>query len=236
MSGARYDAVLFDFHGTLAYTPGLWGTLYGDALAEHGYRFEVDEISRAVLDVWDAIDGPDGIEHVEFSTDAAAYDRWRTDVESRWLRALGVEPSDALLRAIFERQDSPARFALFDDVLPTLEALRQSGVRTGVISNFSWRLPDAAQHLGVGALVEFVLTSAQAGYRKPHPEIFRRGLAFLGAAPARALYVGDSYLPDVHGPRRAGMDAVLLDRSGRARYDCPSIRSLREIVALVARD
>jgi putative hydrolase of the HAD superfamily len=237
MTRSRYDAVLFDFHGTLAYTPGDWGALYAEVLATCGHRLDPAAISAAVMAVWDTIDHPDGIEHLDHSADEAAYDAWRTDVESRWLRALGVDPVDpSVLRGIFAAQDDPLRFALFEDVLPTLEALATAGLRMGVISNFAWHLPAAAEHLGVGRYMEFVVTSARAGYRKPHPEIFRAALARLGLDAGRVLYVGDSYLPDVQGPRRVGMDAVLLDRKGRSLYDCATIHALHQLPALVVYD
>lgn len=234
MTRLRYDAVLFDFYGTLAYPLGEWGALYADVLLAAGHRADPAAIRDAVLAVWDAIDTEAGVEHVEHSADEAAYDIWRAEMESRWLRALGVNPVDqALLRGIFAAQDDPNRFALFDDVLPALEALRSAGLRMGVISNFAWHLPATAEHLGLGRYLEFVITSARAGYRKPHPEIFRQGLHRLALPPGRVLYVGDSYLPDVLGPRRVGMDSVLLDRRAANRYDGPTIRTLDDLILLL---
>ena len=235
MRRPRYDAVLFDFFGTLAYVPGDWGALYADVLAAAGHRFDTAAIRDAVLAVWEAIDTPDGVDHAQHSVDEAAYDAWRAAWESRWLRSLGIDPVDPdLLRGIFAVQDDPARFVLFDDALPALEDLRSAGIRLGVISNFAWHLPDAVAHLGLGPYLELVLTSARVGYRKPHPEIFHHALARLGLPPERVLHVGDSYLPDVLGPPRVGMDAVLLDRGEAARYDCPTIRSLGALPPLVA--
>jgi FMN phosphatase YigB (HAD superfamily) len=52
--------------------------------------------------------------------------------------------------------------------------------------------------------------SAEIGRRKPAPEIYLAGLRALGVAAADALYVGDRPHEDYQGPRRVGMDALLV--------------------------
>jgi HAD superfamily hydrolase (TIGR01459 family) len=50
-------------------------------------------------------------------------------------------------------------------------------------------------------------------FGKPYPEIFRSGMAALGATPGRkAIVVGDSLIHDIGGARNAGLDnAFILD-------------------------
>ncbi|GAA3600348.1 hypothetical protein GCM10022419_100520 [Nonomuraea rosea] len=46
------------------------------------------------------------------------------------------------------------------------------------------------------------------------------GVHYLpGIEPSSALFVGDTFVPDYEGPRRAGMTALLIDPLERAR--CP---------------
>ena len=59
------------------------------------------------------------------------------------------------------------------------------------------------------------MSSAWAGARKPHPRIYRYLLEQARARPGRrSLFVGDTWGPDVEGPRAAGMRAVYLERDG----------------------
>ena len=58
------------------------------------------------------------------------------------------------------------------------------------------------------------LTSKEAGVSKPNKGIFQKGAENMGISPGEALYVGDQWVVDVQGARRAGMQALLLDRGG----------------------
>ena len=61
------------------------------------------------------------------------------------------------------------------------------------------------------------MTSALAGYRKPHPAIFARVARVLNLAPAQIGYIGDSYEADYLGASRAGFTACLLLRPKDAK-------------------
>ena len=78
-----------------------------------------------------------------------------------------------------------------------------------------------------------MLTSAEAGYRKPHPRIFEIAVERLNVPPHRALFVGDSYEDDVTGARNAGLQALLLDREGKAEERRERVSSLRVVPGCV---
>lgn len=106
-----------------------------------------------------------------------------------------------------------AHFELYDDVLPTLAALRRYGLKLGLLSNTGRDLDAFVLHHGIE--VDAVLTSRAHGKTKPHDSIFRRMLDLLGVRPADAAMVGDTLEDDVEGARAVGMQALLLDREGR---------------------
>jgi putative hydrolase of the HAD superfamily len=73
---------------------------------------------------------------------------------------------------------------------------------------------------------------------KPHPSIFEAGLTRLDVAAGEAMMVGDSLKQDIEGARRAGMHAVLVNRSSelpaRTEIDgVPVIRTLTDLPALL---
>ncbi len=78
----------------------------------------------------------------------------------------------------------------------------------GVCSNWGWELDAFLDQVGLLHLVDAAVTSARAGARKPHPDIYARSTESLGADPGDVVFVGDSWEPDVRGPRRMGMTAV----------------------------
>ena len=121
-------------------------------------------------------------------------------------------------------------FELYDDALPTLAALRERGLRLGLLSNSARDLDAFVVHHGLE--VDAVLTSGAHGKTKPHETIFRRMLELLDVPAGDALMVGDTIEDDVEGALAVGMQAVLVDREGRYP-DRAGLGDLREVLALV---
>ncbi len=81
------------------------------------------------------------------------------------------------------------------------------------------------------------MSSADHGFLKPHPSIFRAALDLMQVRPEDAAMVGDSVPHDIVGARQAGMRPILLARGGApavADDDVPVIRSLDELPALLS--
>jgi HAD superfamily hydrolase (TIGR01509 family) len=128
------------------------------------------------------------------------------------------------------------RFVPFPDAAPVLGALRAAGIHTAVVSNWDCSLGEVLAGLGLGGLLDTVITSAEAGARKPDPQIFRMALERLRRPPELVLLVGDSLDVDVAGGRAAGIRSLLLDRGGSAgdTGDVECISTLDNLPTLVA--
>jgi putative hydrolase of the HAD superfamily len=103
-------------------------------------------------------------------------------------------------------------FSLYEDALPVLEELRRREIRIGLISNGQRDLEEFVEHHALD--VDAVVGSKAHGRVKPHASIFVAALQALGAEPAEAAMVGDSYEDDIEGARALGIRAILLDRDG----------------------
>jgi putative hydrolase of the HAD superfamily len=106
------------------------------------------------------------------------------------------------------------RFSAFADAREALVSARARGVRAVVVSNWDVSLLEVLERAGLAPLLHGVVTSAATGAPKPAAAIFEHALALAGAAPNRALHVGDSVSEDVAGARACGIAAVLLARDG----------------------
>ena len=118
-------------------------------------------------------------------------------------------------------------FELYDDVLPTLERLREGGLKIGLLSNTARDLDEFVAHHRL--TVDAVLTSRAHGKTKPHETIFRRMLELLGVGAHEAVMVGDTIEDDIEGARAVGMRALLVDRAGRFGPEAEALDDLREI-------
>jgi len=205
-------AVIFDFYGTLARFAHNHVSGYEPVFGAFGYQPE-----PSVLEAY--FSRYDGVEHAEHSVDQAAYEAWVRARLHRLVRQCGVaaDDEDALVDAL--RQADNGRVVAYPEALPTLAALRAAGLAVGVCSNWGWELDDSLADAGLLHLVDAGITSARAGSRKPHPGIYAQAVGSLGVDPAETVFVGDSWEPDVRGPRRFGMTAVHVwraeERAGR---------------------
>ncbi len=82
----------------------------------------------------------------------------------------------------------------------------------GVVTNFTCSNV-VRRSLEKADLVEFfdhIVVSCEVGWRKPHPEIFKRYLKKARVKAGAAAFVGDDPRRDVQGARNMGMAAILL--------------------------
>jgi putative hydrolase of the HAD superfamily len=125
----------------------------------------------------------------------------------------------------------------WDTIRPgTAEQLHQIGerYRVAVISNADGKIEDVLRKCGIAHCFHTITDSGLVGYEKPHPEIFRKAMLSMNAAPAESLYVGDVYSVDYVGATGAGMQAVLMDVPGAYRdKGVPRVESLEELQILL---
>jgi putative hydrolase of the HAD superfamily len=229
-------AVLLDFYGTLA-AATRWVSI--DAvLAEHGYELPPEALNRW----WN--EGVDGIEHLEHSQSRDHYVAWQQERMLAMLAETDVHPGeyDVILAKL--REGSAQRILEpYPEVAEVLAELRRRGLALAICSNWDWDLAEAVHECGLTDLVDVQVSSAWAGARKPHPRIFRHTLDKLGVPPAEALFVGDTWGPDVKGPRALGMHPTYLARAGHwpdsgaptdeVAADVPVLADLRGLLELL---
>ena len=149
------------------------------------------------------------------------------------LKEAGVEASEQLVLSLLGKmRQAPMKLVLFDDVMLALTDLKDRGLILGLISNVDQDITSLLNELVLTSLLQVVVTSQEAGFNKPQPEIFQEALRQAGVQASEAIYVGDQYRIDVGGANKAGMKGVLLDRGGYFKEvtDSPRIQSLSQVV------
>jgi putative hydrolase of the HAD superfamily len=148
------------------------------------------------------------------------------------LEEAGIKADDKLVLAMLGKmQQFKMKLVLFDDVAPALSDLKSRGLVLGLISNVEHDVTATLQELGLPSWLDVAVTSQDAGFNKPRPEIFLEALRRAGVQPDEAVYVGDQYQVDCVGAEGAGMRGILLDRGNYFQEitGCPRIQSLSEV-------
>jgi HAD superfamily hydrolase (TIGR01549 family) len=216
-------AVLFDVDFTLAKPgPDLGPEGYQRLGARFGLTLDPALYTEARLRAFDDLERHPELEHDE--------EIWVLFTE-RIIRGMGGNSERAHECAVemTNAWEHAHNFELYEDVLPTLEALRAHDLKLALVSNTARDLDRFVAHHGL--VVDVVLSSRTHGRVKPHGSIFRAVLERLDVRPVEAAMVGDTPEDDVDGARALGMSAFLLDRERRYPQSEQRLTDLRELPA-----
>ena len=227
------EAVVFDWGGTLS----LWAEVDMEDMwrlaARHLAPDREEELTAKLV-------------HVE----QASFDRISVDQRATTLSSLlalasaelGLDVAEAVLEeAALRHLDSWTPHVAHDpDCAATLTALKDRGIRIGLLSNTHWP-PAFHEHFlerdGLAGLIDVRCYTSEMTYTKPHPDAFLTVLDRLDVAdPAHAVMVGDRLYDDVNGGRAAGLKGVWRRSPHTPAYDVEPdavIDSLPELVGLV---
>jgi FMN phosphatase YigB (HAD superfamily) len=116
------------------------------------------------------------------------------------------------------------------DVPLTLQALKQSGYRLGLLSNRSIPCDDYLEQLGLKEYFDITVVAGEVTSWKPDPKIFYHVLENLKTGAENAVYVGDNYYADIVGALNAGIQPILMDpKDVFPDVECPVITSISEL-------
>ena len=201
-------AVLLDFYGTLA-RDAATSFHIDDVMQEHGY-----ELPDHLREMWWSGD-IDGREHIDASRSRDHYIAWQQERLLGMLAEADVHPGEyEVILAKLHAGRAERSLEPYPEARVVLDELRSRGLRLAVCSNWDWDLESAVHEAGLHDAFDVLVSSAWAGARKPHPRIFRYTLDQLGVDATDALFVGDTWGPDVEGPLALGMTPVYLERDG----------------------
>ena len=182
----RFDVVLFDLDGTLLYT------LADIAAAVNGALREMRRPERTVTEIRSMVGN---------------------GAKTLITRALGagqealVDETLAVYASLYAAH-AQEHVTPYEGIPELLDALRERGIRTACITNKDHT--DAAPMLQrfLGDRISHVEGRKPGRPAKPAPDAVYDALKALGAAPSRALYVGDSGV-DSETAKNASLPCVL---------------------------
>jgi putative hydrolase of the HAD superfamily len=222
--------IVLDAVGTLIEPDPPVAVAYAAAARRQGIDLDVAVVKSRFIEHYGR-DALDDAREVLVTSEAAEVRRWRRIVA-------GVLPEvpdpERAFDELWHHFGQASAWRLVPEAALALRALRAAGIAVRVASNFDARLRGVLAGLPAAAeLAPTAVISSEVGWRKPHPAFYRAACEALGLSPGAVLAVGDDPENDFHGPRRAGLSAVLVDRDGRLPPELPSLRNLAELVELL---
>lgn len=206
----KLEAVSLDLGNTLLFEVPPRHAIYGEAARSRGRAVSDDAMGRLMRKAHQelpmVIDG------------SYRYgDRWFEAFIARIFHQeleLTAPEVDAITEELFERFEDPATFRLYPGAQELLTGIRELGLRVGLTSNWSARLPRLLHALDLQQHFDFVLSSALERTEKPEPAIFLKAAELAGCPPENMLHAGDHAVKD-GGCLEVGMAFCLVDPLGR---------------------
>ena len=224
-------AVFFDFYNTLVGFNPPREEIHAAACRDMGVALSPEAI-RSHLPPADEYYHKESLRLPISSRSQADQDEFYTRYERMVLQGAGAEVSAGVALAIFRwvRQHG-WRIRLYEDSLPVIRNLKETGKVVGIVSNVDRDLSPFCQQLGLTGEVDFVVTSWEVGTGKPHPAIFHCALERAHTTPDHTVHVGDQYNTDILGARGVGIKGLLIDRDDNYRdvTDCSRMRTLWDV-------
>jgi len=127
------------------------------------------------------------------------------------------------------------RTILFPHAIETLEYL-YGQYKLHIITNGFEEVQFKKLELsGMNKYFEHVITSEDAGARKPNERIFQYALGKTGARAGECLMIGDEIEIDLLGAKAVGLDQMYVNYAGRVHNESFTfeVRSLVEIIAIL---
>jgi len=196
-------AVLFDFYDTLA--------RIGEGVADS--RRRIAEACAVDLDRFQ-VQWRDSLAARTIGGLGSLEDELRS-----MLRALEIECREELLRELAEGDRSAwiEGVRLYDDTIPTLQALRERGFALGLVSNCTSQTMAVIHAHGLDQYFDARVLSCEVGIAKPDPGIFLVACERLGVEPASCLFVADGADGELDTAHTLGMVAVLVEHEDQRR-------------------
>ena len=196
------DAIAFDIDGTLYPNWAFYRLLGPFLLANASFLMKFGETRREIRRQQEAAPG---VVHSDFFG-------WQASI----MASLIERPTDetrALIDGKIYEGWKPlfARVRPFPHLAESFRALRASGLKIGILSDF---LPEQKGDIwGLAPLCDAILGSENTGALKPSSVPFLALSRALGVEPGRILYVGNSVRSDVQGASAAGMKTACVMNS-----------------------
>jgi putative hydrolase of the HAD superfamily len=134
------------------------------------------------------------------------------------LQQLGPAPPPALVAGLVEEQIAgwARAVTLYPETLPVLAALRQRGLKLGLISNCSADAGATVARIGLADFFDAITLSCDVGLMKPDPAIYQHTCEALGVTPPESMFVADGAFGELDASRALGMLTVKVEQPNQS--------------------
>eukprot|EP01025_Chloroclados_australasicus_P035736 TRINITY_DN36393_c0_g1_i1.p3 TRINITY_DN36393_c0_g1~~TRINITY_DN36393_c0_g1_i1.p3 ORF type:complete len:251 (-),score=20.71 TRINITY_DN36393_c0_g1_i1:547-1260(-) len=207
-----FKGLLVDVSGTLLQQAESTGAVYQRYGWKYGVRLTTSDIECRYQRYYTYKEGSN------FREDAL--DFWQSVV----YRSTGCK-DPRYFKELFDYFQTSEAYRVTPGAIETMRQLKQWKVKSAIVTNNDSRVRNLLDSLALLKLFDEVIVSDEVGCKKPNPLIFEIACNALGLHPYEVLHVGDDWLKDICGARKAGIRAL------HWGTDIHSFEAIKELMA-----
>jgi putative hydrolase of the HAD superfamily len=229
----KMDKIIFwDFHGTLAYNDWMFSKALYKVIVKNEIdtKISIEDIKNKPMLGFPWQDCEKEYLHL---TESSAWWKNAEDIFTKCCTELGFDKEKVgkYSKAVREELIKTDEFILYEDTIETLNYFKELGYINVILSNHIPELPSIVEGLGIDTYITECISSANIGYEKPNPKIYKYALEKYNN-PKEVWMVGDSIMADVKGAEKVGIRGILVrGKSDEGiKYYSKDLMGLREII------
>ena len=227
------QGIYFDFFGTLINRDQALNIVWSRIAKKHGKNISPDDnrIRKGRQKQYK--------EFQKLTITRTHFDLSREDwakLNSIVLIAMGIEGSisSSLIQEEFEHFFLEEReFQLNPGCKETLEQVKSTGIKLGILSNGSKRLKTDLEKFRILEFFDIFILAADLNLNKSHIEVYEKALKAMNVEnPEKIVHVGDDPFMDVKMAQQVGMVPILLDPNNEfspQEYDLGDVIIIKEL-------
>lgn len=209
-------AIFFDVANTLLHKPALMVNIQA-VFKKYGHEIEISHIQHTHQQLTEEVVFPD-------ETTQEFYNGFN----AKLCESLHVEAKPSLVQNIYEVSRG-LDWRKFED----LDIIEQLPHPIGIASNWDKSLRVKLKAFFTHEF-KWMLISEELGVKKPQPEFFSKMFEISDYEANEIMFIGDSMRLDIIPAKKAGIDAVLLDRTNfYSAYKGKKIKSMNQLTSLL---
>lgn len=209
-----FKVLLFDLDDTLIYFKEYWKASLLEAFKQHELTKEINpNLLFSIL--WEQNQKYEQLYHNKEITIQQFRNNRFIDTLSNFGKHISEEDAEDF--NILHNQQSRRFMQVKPDLIGLLSNLSKF-YELGIVTNGTktWQY-DKINAMGINSFFRngSIFISEEVGYEKPSAHIYLKALDYFQAQPQETVFIGDSWINDVEGPCRVGMNSIWINNENK---------------------
>lgn len=213
----KAECILFDLSDTLMLPFPSRGDIIANVAYAHGFNLSPEILEKNYHKLYDDWEKEKLFSDFSITSSEKVREKLFTKLNADVMLSAGI-PEDKKQEALrigkkvyLTVTGDSSNWRTFPDVIPFLKSLPTKKKLLAIVDNWNRHLHGFVKKSELNPFFKFVISGGELEIRKPEKEIFEIALRKAKVKSDEAVYIGNRYIDDVLGPKKAGIRPIIFD-------------------------